>query len=493
LKQYALAIDAPIQLNLTQPAANSFYRSYIDPVTKKFTFDSHYTAQNTYLSFDAYGNPQSTVGLDGIKSTTGWGYNNTVPMVSARNADATQFAFSDFETSTGLEFVVANGFTAYYGTGRTGNNSFYPGAKLTKTLSKANVASYQLSFWINSTSDLPFTVNVKDANGVVVAPYTFTVPSSGGTLFSYFSRAISVSNVLTSTFTIELQATSLPASPSGGSSSSLLPVVDDISFYPTGADLASYVYTFPYGINAATSGNQTAYTVYDNLGREKFKLDTYKNIRIKNTYHFPSDVPPTLQSNIVLPAGGVVEGTNVFTVDPMINKCIDGVTYQWSLDNSPFVVGLTQTYSFTTYVLHTLTLQAYHPLYGTQSTTISFKPAMKPCSSTLCAAGAATICGATLRTITTFSCPGVSPPGNTTGTTFAVSRISVNESIISYQWSIRLSGAGWSSAGSGSQYTVPKILQNQNTYDVQCTITTNGGRTGVSNIMSVYVITDPCQ
>jgi len=316
---------------------------------------------------------------------------------------------------------------------------------------------------------------------------------------------MSISGVSTSTFTIELQAPSLPATAAGGSSSSLLPVIDDLSFYPAGADISSNTYTAFFGVGSVTAGNQTAYTVYDGLGRKKYTLDTYKNIRQKNSYSFQSMATPSLTANVssITP---LAEGMNTFTASP---NCVDGAIYKWQLNGTGTLISGTPTPdggSTISYNIgqksNTIHLEVSHPLssvYPTVTKDVNFNVTMVPCTATICAAGAGAMqyCGASYVTTGTFSCSGVTAPPDPTGTTFAVSSISVSETITGFQWQQMDYGTStWVNMTTTPQYTfdqMPKIGHGGRLgYDVRCVITTNTGRTGTSNTITVVVNTNNC-
>src|SRR5262249_47028986 len=151
--------------------------------------------------------------------------------------------FSDFETTTVASFTVTNKYT---GTGRTGANGVHPYATLSRTISKATTATnYILSFWAKPAAANTSITLLVTLNGTTT-PYTFNF-KSGVTGYQYFTKVIDVSAMPSapSTFTISITGQSF-TQPSG-SSPSLLPLLDDVGFYPDYAAISSVTYDMPFG------------------------------------------------------------------------------------------------------------------------------------------------------------------------------------------------------------------------------------------------------
>jgi hypothetical protein len=329
---------------------------------------------------------------------------------------------------------------------------------------------------------------------------TVTWTPTSTTDYQYFETTIPIDPTLTS-FIVTVQG------PAAG-----VPFIDDVSFYPVGSDISSSTYFIPYGKNSiTTNGNVTKYTVFDGLGRLKYVLDTYNNIREKDSYRYPTDPAPTLSAGFTYPSnapGGTYDGPTLFTATG--NNCIDGTTYTWTISyKAPpnytpttygtFVGGPLQTLtlpaiaSVTTY---DVTLTVSHPLYGIVSSTQTITEVLRPATLTICATGAASICGSSLNVLSTYSCVGVPAPTLATGTNFAINSVTGlfnGESITGYQWMTRPAGTlTWSNTSTLAQYGIGKMIPGQPGYDVQCQITTNVGRTGTTPIMTVTVVTSGC-
>lgn len=249
----------------------AFTSSWTDEL---FHADSRYEISNTISSYGLYDVPLSSIGQARVYGSTVYGYNSSAPVVSATGATNSQFAFSDFETSTLVGFTETGNPT--YGTGRTGTKSIYfistSLSNLSRPLSKG-ADTYILSGWFKH-SGAAITYNVKIKNTAGTTTYynqnlTFT-PATPANTFEYFEKEIPIDPSL-QTFKIEL-------TPVSGTC-----YLDDVSFYPAQASLTSYTYTFPFGANSVTSGHVTSFVEFDTLGRTKYVRDKDGNILQKQT------------------------------------------------------------------------------------------------------------------------------------------------------------------------------------------------------------------
>lgn len=474
-KTYSIVLDVPGS-NLTE--------SYIDPTTKKFRYDSRYQQQQQIVAYDTtYSLPLTSVGLNRIPSSTHWGYGNTVPVVTAKNASHDQFTFSDFETTTGFSFQQS---ANVYGTGRTGKNALYPQVILTKTVQKASAANYILSFWFKkNTSALTFKFKVKNTTGTTTyidSTYTINPPTAD---FTYVKKLIPATS-LPSTFLIELQGQftgSMPAS-----SPTLLPLIDDVAFYPEEADLTSYTYDMPLGTTSVTdAAANTVFTNLDGLGRVKQIMDTDKNILKRNIYT-SYDAPVTLSADFTLPKNLWDETALTFTVTG--NGCMDGETYEWDFGAGFVSTGTTpsSTYTYSTIGIKTVTLRVTHPDYGMVSASQSFQIVYKPVTVTLCAKGVYKYNNCTNAVTHTYSCSDITDDIPTSGAhikTAFLAKDDRGDELVSYQWLVRAWGAtNWTSLGS-SNLKIVEISIPQVSYDIKCVVSTSYGRTGESQPMSI--------
>jgi hypothetical protein len=489
------------KLNIASPLT-TFDSSYVDPATKTFHSNANYELVQTFQSVDSYGNPLTSVGQDQIPVTNLWGYSGTVPVLSARNITNSQFAFSDFETTSGAEFTPSVSVGAPPRTGISGLSA--SGVTLTTKVLQKAAPNYTFSLWLQNSIGSTFTIKVMNtAQTTTYNTTTVTWAPTSSTAYQYFETNIPIDPSLTN-FIVTAQC-----SATGN------PYIDDVSLYPVGSDITSSTYLIPYGQNSiTTNGNVTKYTVFDGLGRQKYIMDTFKNIREKDSYRYPTDPTITAVSIISSTATGLggtyYDGPVTFNSVGM--NCVDGVTYSWSLtynDPTTFAV-ITYTSAITTTPQWTpsfpiitgvnqffVNLTVSHPTYGTAtSSTLALTETLRPATLGICAAGAASICGSSLNVLSTYTCPGVTAPPLPTGTTFAVNSISgltTGETVTAYQWMTRPTGTlTWNNLATTAQFTVGKMNPGQPGYDVQCQITTNVGRTGTTAIMSVTVVASGC-
>ena len=480
--QWSLSTKASIRIDSFKNSSIVLQSSY------KFDFDSHYEKVMKYNDYPTAFQPSSGIGIDRQTFGAGYGYNNSLPVFQIKNALLSQAAFSDFEAATGTEFTSS---TPYYGAGRTGTNSFYPGVMLTKaSISKASVNNYILSFWIKSNASLTFSVSLKNSPGNSTATYytdSFSVASTGGSDYKYVQQIIPVTGVSPSSFNIELQGQSLTTPPSGGSSSSLIPVIDDVAFFPENADLVSYTYQIPYGPASVANANGTAtHTVYDNIGRVRYLLNQDKNIVKRNTYKFTDDNGPSLVADFPVP--DIIYATEATAFTATDNPCLTDVTYTWNF-GSGNVTGQSQTPTFATSGTQSVTLTVTKSQYTTKSVTKIVTVINRPIAITTCAKGVQEFSSSNNQTVSNYSCSSISDTPPAYGVIFKVTSVESGCSGgCTYRWQIRDVGTtSWIDIGTNSdQYTYQKVLATSHSFEVICSVT-HGVRTGSSPPIPVMV------
>lgn len=463
--------------------------------TYVLTHDSRYSTDNTFIAHDEYQMPLTSVGRDRIVKSTHWGFHKTVPVVQAVNARHNEFVFSDFETdyhllSTDYEFQLSDPLV--YSRGRTGEKSLHPSVKLAKTIQKANVSNYILSFWLKKQSAaVDFQLVLKNAStSAVVSTVNFTVDPSG-TDFEFFEKVIPVTSA-PSSFIVELQGQGFNGEYS--TSWGLLPAMDDVAFYPEGADLVSYTYNFPYGQNSVTDASaSTVHVVHDGLGREKYVLDKDKNIIKKNTYKFASDPVRTLTAEINGPVSAV--DLTSYSYSAIDVDCIDGVKYEWNFEGAGFEDrGRTTSHIFSTTGTFEVTLRKSHPEYGTATHTIYVTVTLKTFDVTICGKGAKRYSDQN-GVLESYTCSDItaSPPGDAY-TLFKVTGMTTTDPVVSYQWYVYDDfSQQWKPSGTGTAITLSLINSavihgDLGVYVVRCDVTTTTGRVGTSNTLNVRIV-----
>ncbi|HEY9047599.1 MAG TPA: PKD domain-containing protein [Ohtaekwangia sp.] len=453
-----------------------------------FTNDSRYETVGTINEYNTRDFALSSTGEDRITTGTLWGYNNRVPVAKFSNAQTANIGFSDFETTTGAEFTAAN---AYYGSGRTGINAIHPYATLTRTIAKPAAANYYLlSFWLKNQASTSITLQVrlKDSNGTVLSSnnYTYTLNSAN---YQYFTQRINVSS-MPATFTIEVQGQSL-TQPSA-SSSTLLPALDDIGFYPDYAAISTATYDMPFGVNSATDpSGMTAYTTYDALGRAKWILDQDRNIRQRYTYTMTGQVLPQLIANIIDKTAPYYKNNSIqFIADN--NSCISGEMYSWDFGDgngfsTPNTSNTSPAHLYSEVGNYSVVVRVTHPDFSTVSYTLNFTIGLAPLQTTICGSGVENFVNGVVTS--SFTCFTNTMADNWVA--FKVNSVtnSYGYAITNYQWKKRIVGTTtWNTTGSNVD-TLPfqKIDINSQSFDIMCTITDSQGRTADSDILTVTI------
>jgi YD repeat-containing protein len=453
-----------------------------------FSNDSRYETVSTVNEYTTFDIPLSATGEDGSPSGSLWGYTKRVPVAQFKNAQASNIAFSDFETKNSSMFTITNG---YYGSGRTGVNGIHPYATLVRTLTKpANATKYLLSFWLKNQASTTVTLQVVLTNSTGVVQSTINYPCSlTGTDYQYFTQLIDVS-ALTSTFTIQVKGVSL-TQPTG-SSSSLLPMLDDIGFYPDFAMLSSVTYDMPYGVKSSTDpSGKTYYVTYDGLGRKSQMLDQKLNIREQYSYMLNSQVAPSLTAYFATAYPYYINNNIQFTATT--NTCLSNVLYSWDFGDgngfsTPSSSNASPIKSYATAADYVITLKVTQPgsPTATYSATITVK--LLPLGVNICGSGVQTFASGVVTNSFPTDC--FTHSGDVNWVAFMVSSTSnTYGNTLTYQWKKRPSGTlTWSTTGSNSNMLPDqKVSINTVSFDIMCTITASDGRTANSNILTVTV------
>ncbi|WP_333820106.1 hypothetical protein [Ohtaekwangia sp.] len=486
-EHYALQASKPVT-NFTESA----------PVLQGSTYvlntDSRYELDNTMTSYTANWHLVSAIGLGRVPATTIYGYTGTVPVAQvshvAQSAGSNvQFAFSDFETTTGNEFMLTN---PYYGAGYTGAQAIHPYATLTKTVTKAaNTTAYAVSFRAKTASATAFMVNIVIKNTAGTTTYVNdTIKVLANTAFVFKRKSFNVA-AAPSDMVITLNGVGFSA-PTG--SASLWPLLDDVAFYPDQAAMNSYTYQFPYGITATTAhaSGVTGFTEYDAIGRTRLTRDMDGNIITRNTYNFPTGI--SLVATFALPSAPLYAAdTRTFTATG--NACVPNANYSWRLTKSDGTVLATQSSTSTTFTCSFTALGSYIMYldvsaanYTTQSSSTSFTlSGYKPYTGLgICHKGISEV-GCISNTVLA-GCVGQSGASPNTMTYFDVSTTGAGVTgTPTYQWKMRnLGTSAWTDMTTNAQFSF-KPLPGTPSLEVMCVITTADGRSGSTPIDTVII------
>jgi len=426
-----------------------------------FYNDTRYDTIATINECNNYLVPISSTGEDKNTNGTLWGYNERFPVANFSQARSSSIAFSDFETTTVASFNVTNG---YNGQGRTGSNGIHPYATLSRTVSKpASASKFLLSFWLKNQvgTNVTLQVTLKDATNTTTlstSSYTFNLTGSS---YQFFKQPIDVSS-MPSSFTINIQGLSL-AQPSG-SSTSLLPMVDDISFYPDYATLSSTTFDIPFGPNSSTDvSGQTTYSVYDQFGRLKLVKDQQGNIKQRITYAFTGETVPMLSASASVTTPSPLYINTPIQFEAALNGCFSGAVYEWDFGDGNGYINLganaNPTKTYTTVGTYVVNVRVSHPSSAPQVSSFNIL-VLKPLVNNL--TGSQNGAWVTLTSSVT----------NALG--YA----------ITYSWQQRTHGTTtWGGTGSNSSTLTQKILPGTS-IDFKVTATSSDGRTMDSNVLT---------
>lgn len=480
LPQYTYSLRA------SAPTA-SFTPSYIHATTKKFTIDPAYELTNTYLAFDAAGNARSVRGEDRLTTGVHLGYNNTLPVATVQGAMHDQVAFSDFETTTGNEFAPSASIA--YGEGRTGARAWYPQGTISRTVQKGDAKQFVFSCWIKKGSgavNLQLVIRPTATGTPVYNSAVQVTPATTG--FEYYERVIDVSTFPAS-FVVDVQGT-IPGSASGFNPD-LLPVVDDIAFYPTNAVLSTTTYALPFGPSSVTAADATTvYTSYDKLGRVKLVYDQDRNILQRTSYAFAA-TPVTLIAGIDLPTN-LWAGESIW-FSAIGNDCIDGETYSWSLDNVSYTTPSGSKFYSQIFNMpgeYTVWLKVNHGTYGTVTTSANFTVVLPPFTVSICAKGVYRVdnCNGGTIVLQEYSCSSITGSPGILRTIFRATA-QTDATIKSYTWYWRPIDdqlVGWSKTVTTQEY-LRGLSSPYKSYAVKCVVETMDGRKAESEDYAVFV------
>jgi hypothetical protein len=371
---------APFALNKPLVQYKQVFRQPTPPVTftpsgvtsDVFTSDPNYVTVETVNEYSSgFQMPLSITGEDRTTNAILYGFGNRFQIAKVAMAATTEVAFDDFESASTSSFTITGGF---FGAGRTGLKGVHPFATLSRSVTKPLLATkYVLSFWIkNPSTSVTLNVLLKNASNATYSTNNYTYSASAN--YQHVVQLVDVSGISTTTFSITIAGQSL-TSP-GGDSPSLLPLLDDVAFYPDYASISSVTYDIPFGVNSSTNEiGVTGFTTYDRFGRTKFLADKDGNIRKRFIYNYPGEVAPTLIANILSPPSTYCVGHQyvLTAADQQKNSnnqsCLTGETYQWDFGDgggfsSQSSSKISPTHTYHTVGARTVTLRVSHPDYA---------------------------------------------------------------------------------------------------------------------------------
>ncbi|WP_276089286.1 PKD domain-containing protein [Pedobacter sp. JY14-1] len=429
-------------------------------------YHANYKTQQAFTYFNSYDAPQ---GITEKRVKSGLMYSSflTVPSVVFTGAELANVAFTSFEG--GISNFTESGFVPadYTTDAHTGilAGTLKTSNYLSRTFTKLTGSrTYNVNFWAKASAAGVVTVSL---NNVAVATINVGVSSD----YVFYQKHINVAAIPSSS-TIKLSASS--------------PVfVDDVAFSPEEINYQFIHYSYPFGKASETnSSGKTAYYEYDGKGRPTITRDASRNIVKVESYRNYNNIGTALSASFSM------SGAQISVNTPMAfstnNNCLTGVKYTWNFGD-----GTTAVETYDPQVSHTfapgaasytVTLTAYHPEFGTVTSSQSFQVKLLV---SICVAGPMRkdICG--INPTTMGDCTS-GFPAPSSGSKVYVTGISgcASGATYQYQWEQRINGTNtWTSVGTNqNQHTVPYV---EGLTELRCKVTASCGIVGYSGSVIV--------
>ncbi|PZR28925.1 MAG: hypothetical protein DI535_04195 [Citrobacter freundii] len=213
-----------------------------ETVQRSFTGQSNLQTELTYQKYDTKGNLTQYVGRDGVVTAVIWGYSQKFPIATTAGAVVSDVFHTSFEDQEG---------NSTNGDARTGLKSRVGG--YSKALTGLTNGNYKLSYWQKSGGTWTL-----QSNDIVVSSGTYTISLTGQ--------------------------------------------LDEIRFYPKGAQMTTATYNPHKGMIGQTDANNRISTFeYDAYGRLSLIRDHDRNIVKKICYNYagqPEDCGQTVFYNV---------------------------------------------------------------------------------------------------------------------------------------------------------------------------------------------------
>lgn len=221
VRDYMLEINSPISACNNETMSSGKYTTLLS--------DSRYKLNNNYF----YDNTTSVLvqqdKSDGLSTAIQWGFNGTLPLMTASNAKANQVYFNGFENGSGTISSVA----------RTGEKVFSGDYSFSQPSGLQVLSTTKLSYWYYSNDAWVYK----------------EIPYSGGT--------------------VSLNDGDL---------------IDDVRVFPALSIITTYTYKTGIGISSITDTNNiTTYYEYDSFGRLQNEKDKNKNLQRNINYKYKTN------------------------------------------------------------------------------------------------------------------------------------------------------------------------------------------------------------
>ncbi|WP_161987511.1 PKD domain-containing protein [Arcticibacter tournemirensis] len=438
-----------------------------------FQYNSAYRPALTFESYNRNGSA-STVS-DRSRSIRSWHFVNRsrMPVAVISNARQNEVVYSGFESSLGEDETTSFGCTGCNPVtdSRTGSSavSLSPSGYIQKSLKKGNGKSYLFSCWLKPSAAGTLTLTLTSASVTRTYPLVYSASAE----WAYYELPVPVTE-MAAEFSIKAQPGTTV-------------LLDDALFYPENAEVMTYTYNLSDDKLSQTTTNGIAtYYEYDQAGRLRFVRDQDRNIVRKESYT-AYNTSITLQTPLFsYPSVNAVDGVSIpFSVYTSVNPCLEGITYTWNFgDGTAIVTGANPSHTFVAAGTYNVTLTATHPLYGSKSISDSVNIKVKPLTVTICGSGVINVDNCHVEPPLILTCPGF--PSDNRHTYFNMSSVSgcPAGTTYTYQWETSTDMLSWTAAGTGTTYSASvNTAQSYPSYWIRCKVSSNCGRSGISNIM----------
>lgn len=280
------ALPAKIhQLNIAAPIADR-NMAYFNTILanglyrKVLQADPNYKIENYVDLYDAYGNLLQMHKANGQPTSMLWGYNNTLPIAKADNANYFETFYDGFEDDGTWDSNLST--TTFSHTGKKVGIIYNNNGGTTSCHSnrwiiiQSGPKKFKYSGWVYSR-----------CSGVNI--YLFMKKTNETGYYSYLDH---VSTTVTNQWVFLEKEYDVPTDVS------LLNIrldaigygyvyFDDIRLYPSNSQMTNYTYAPFVGMTSVTdANNQVTYYNYDGLGRLKDVRDNNKDFLKQYTYHY---------------------------------------------------------------------------------------------------------------------------------------------------------------------------------------------------------------
>jgi hypothetical protein len=300
---YYNKISQQFQIEVQSPLISTSYNKfafYISGSHTYYSLDSRVKRKLTYEKFDAFGNPIQIKKENGLRASTIYAYNNTLPVASVTNAMSSEIAHTSFEDVSGFSINNSRIITTdkYNGVNCydmfPAVNASTPNYDAVIDLSGANnqlnqTGKYTFSCWAKTGAGMAankayITIHTNDGTNLstvfpasnAFAYQSIAIPNS--TTWKYYQVDIDLGKIAAS------QILSLRAFFVNNSTTDHF-YIDEVRLRPSNSFMETSTYKSLIGITSKTDAkNYTEFYEYDPFWRTKLTRD-FNNYIISKTYY----------------------------------------------------------------------------------------------------------------------------------------------------------------------------------------------------------------